>query len=237
MSLTNKKILVTGATSGIGKSLVLKLADLDLELAICGRSRTKMNDLLALPELKGKVSVQDTFDATDFEQVKTFVSKTTERLGQIDVLVNCAGANASRGNVADIPLEDMQNMININLLSPFVFMQEVFNLSMRAKQVGQIINVLSTVSGFSNQGIGAYTASKAGFDALTKVFRKEARDEGVKVSAIYPGGVDTPFREADRPAYLSAESVADAIVFMMSQQGNCALDELTVRPMVEKNYC
>ena len=68
------------------------------------------------------------------------------------------------------------------------------------------------------------------------MFRKEVRDKGIKVCAIYPGGVDTPFRESDRPEYLHPDSVVNSILHMASQSENSCIDELVVRPMIEKNY-
>ncbi len=235
-NIHNKTFLVTGATSGIGKLLTKRLMELGANIAFCGRSESKMRDLIAeLPPTENTI-YYDVFDATNFTQVRKFIQDAHTKLGHFDVLVNCAGANTSRGNIADLPLEDLNELVQLNMYSPFVFMQEVYNRSMKERQQGMIINVLSTVCGFSNEGIGAYTASKAGFDALTKVFRKEVRENGVKVCAIYPGGVDTPFRAAERPEYLDVESVSEAILFMANQSKISSVDELVIRPLIEKNY-
>jgi NADP-dependent 3-hydroxy acid dehydrogenase YdfG len=236
MELTNKNIIVTGATSGIGKALTITLLNAGANVAFCGRSADKMANLLAeLATTSGKTYSQ-CFDATNFVQATSFVNNSISELGDIDFLINCAGANSSRGTVGEIDVADLQSMLQVNLVSPFVIMKEVYNQSMLNKQSGMIINVLSTVCNFANEGIGSYTASKAGFDALVKVFRKEARDQGIKICSIYPGGVDTDFRDADRPQYLSANAVVKAILSMMSQDENACLDELVIRPMVEKNY-
>ena len=236
MSLKNKNIIVTGATSGIGKLLTEKLLREGVNVAFCGRSEQKMSQLVTgLKETSDNYYYQ-TFDATQYQHISEFINNSISKLGDIDFLVNCAGANSSRDNVCDINIDDLQNMVNINMISPFVFMKEVYQQNMLKNKRGTIINVLSTVCQYSNEGIGAYTASKSGFDALTKVFRKEVREQGVKVCAIYPGGVDTPFREADRPQYLDPVSVVDAIYFMLNQAPNSSVDELTIRPLVEKNF-
>jgi short-subunit dehydrogenase len=114
-------------------------------------------------------------------------------------------------------------------------MREVYK-NMESVKRGTIINVLSTVCNFSNEGIGAYTASKASLDALAKVFRKEARLSNVKVCSIYPGGVNTSFRETTKPEYLEVESVVQAICTMILTDSNTSIDELVIRPMIEKNY-
>ena len=126
-------------------------------------------------------------------------------------------------------------MLKINTIAPFIFMREVYR-SMEIAKKGTVINVLSTVCNFSNEGIGAYTASKASFDALVKVFRKEVRLKNIKVCSIYPGGTNTSFRNTNKPEYLEVESVVEAIFTMILVDLNASIDELTIRPMVEKNY-
>lgn len=237
LDVRNKNFIVTGATSGIGRLLTKRLIEQGANVAFCGRSESKLNELVSEITPCDSQTFSQAFDATNFELVDHFVAKASEKLGGIDVLVNCAGANTSRSAIADLSVDDLMGLVQLNMMSPFVFMKEVYNASMKPRGQGIVINVLSTVCGFSNEGIGAYTASKAGIDALTKVFRKEAREHGVKVCAIYPGGVDTPFRAADRPEYLDPEQVVDAILFMASQNGITSVDELVIRPIVEKNYC
>ncbi|MBU2918817.1 SDR family oxidoreductase [Psychrosphaera sp. F3M07] len=235
--LKGKNIIVTGATSGIGRALTEKLLSVEANVAFCGRSKDKMNEvLLNVSEVKGQ-TLSDTFDIADPNNIIHFVVNAISTLGEIDILVNCAGLNNSRAQVKDININDLEWMLNINLIAPFVFMQETYNKSMKEQREGMIINVMSTVCNFANEGIGAYTASKSGFDALTKVFRKEVRESGVKVCSIYPGGVDTPFRDSERPLYLQTSSVVNSILHMMVQDENSCVDELVLRPIIEKNYC
>lgn len=237
LDVKNKNFIVTGATSGIGRLLTLRLLELGANVAFCGRSESKLDKLVSeLSEFDSQIYYQ-AFDATNFELIEQFVASSIRQLGHVDVLVNCAGANTSRSTIADLSVSDLMGLVQLNMLSPFVFMQQAYNASMKSRGEGIIINVLSTVCDFSNEGIGAYTASKAGMDALTKVFRKEAREHRVKVCAIYPGGVDTPFRAAERPEYLHPEQVVNAILFMASQKDISSVDELVIRPLVEKNYC
>lgn len=112
--------------------------------------------------------------------ISRFVEKSISQLGDIDILINCAGVNSSRDAIKDLDINDMGWMLKVNMLAPFVFMQDTYNKSMKAQGKGMIINVMSTVCCFSNERIGTYTAFKSVFDALTKVFRKELRDEGLK---------------------------------------------------------
>lgn len=235
-SLTGKNILVTGSTSGIGRALTEKLSLLGANLAYCGRSADKMAEVVSRLEHSEGTTFHQTFDITDYALISEFVDASISELGPIDILINCAGVNSSRADVKDISIEDLEWMLKVNMLAPFVFMQDAYNKSMKDRQDGMVINVMSTVCTFSNEGISGYTASKSGFDALAKVFRKEVRDNGIKVCSIYPGGVDTPFRESERPKYLQAESVVNSIVHMIQQDKNACIDELVIRPMIEKNY-
>ncbi|WP_413698980.1 SDR family oxidoreductase [Psychromonas sp. KJ10-10] len=236
MTLKNKNIMVTGATSGIGKLLTETLLAEGANVAFCGRNEVKMSKLLTeFPATNSKIYYQ-TFDATNYQSVSNFIDNAIHKIGDIDVLVNCAGANSSRNKVSDISIDELQNMLSINMMSPFVFMKDVYQKSMSSKQQGKIINVLSTVCNYSNEGIGAYTASKAGFDALTKVFRKEVREQNIKICSLYPGGVDTPFRDVERPQYLQPQSVVEAILYILNQEANICVDELVIRPLIEKNY-
>lgn len=234
--LKNKNIIVTGATSGIGRLVTEQLSHLGANIAFCGRCVDKMRDVVASIENTQAKTYHQAFDISDYAAISDFVTKAINHLGHIDILINCAGVNSSRTNVNDIDINDLEWMLKVNMLAPSVFMQAAYNKSMKAQKKGMIINVMSTVCSFSNEGIGAYTASKAGFDALCKVFRKEVRNNGVKVCAIYPGGVDTPFRGSERPQYLAPKSVVNSILYMASQSDNSCVDELVVRPIIEKNF-
>lgn len=239
VTLKHKNILVTGATSGIGRLLTERLSELECNLAFCGRSSEKMQQVVSsVTNLSSAASKHyyQAFDISDYNAIEHFVSNATSHLGRIDILINCAGANTSRDSVANIDIEALEWMLKVNMLAPCVFMQQVYKQSMKEQQKGMVINVMSTVCSFSNEGIAGYTAAKSGFDALTKVFRKEVREEGIKVCAIYPGGVDTPFRDSERPEYLEPNSVVDAIIYMANQSNNVCVDELVVRPLIEKNY-
>jgi len=234
-NILGKNILVTGATSGIGKCLTIRLIEGGANVAFCGKSADKMTTLLK--EIKGAKSnfYYKVFDVANEDEIIAFVNESTINLGTFDVLVNCAGANTVRSLVSNIETKDLEYMLRINSIAPFIFLREVYK-SMEIAKKGTIINVLSTVCNFSNEGIGAYTASKASFDALVKVFRKEVRYNNIKICSIYPGGTNTAFRETNKPEYLKVESVVEGIFTMILADSNTSIDELVIRPMIEKNY-
>jgi NAD(P)-dependent dehydrogenase (short-subunit alcohol dehydrogenase family) len=236
-TISDQVVLLTGATSGIGRDLALLLKDEGARLALCGRSGEKMADLLN--ELGGPSEMtlfHRTFCLSSEAEIVRFVADADGHLGPVDVLINCAGINSARGTVAEISISDLDWMLAINLRAPLIFMRECFK-RMRERRSGHVVNVLSTVCLFSNEGIGAYTASKAGLDALTKVFRKEARDYGVRVTSVYPGGVNTTFRAQRREDYMTPRSVAEAIVGTLKLEGDAAVHEIVLRPLAESNFC
>ncbi len=232
----NKCVIVTGATSGLGKSLVLKLISMGAKVALCGRSQEKMKYVLEeITEEEKKNIFYENFDITDENRIVEFVKNVGEKFGTVDVLINCAGANTARGLVESIKIEDMNLMLKVNTIAPLVFIEECYKY-MKVKKEGLIINILSTCCLFSNEGNGAYTAAKSALDGLTKVFRKEARKNNIRVCSVYPGGINTPFRDQEREDYLSPENTADTILKTLDIDTSVALDEIVLRPFVETNY-
>lgn len=233
----DKCIIVTGGTSGLGRNLVLKLIDMGAKVAFCGRSKEKMNSILSEISLEQKNKIfYDAFDITQQDKIMYFVKNVKHNLGPVDVLINCAGANSARALVEDIKIEDIEYMFKLNTLAPIIFIQECYK-HMKAKKQGLIVNVLSTCCLFSNEKLGSYTASKGALDSLTKVLRKEARKDNIRVCSIYPGGINTSFRAQAREDYLGADKTAEAILKALDVDNSIALDEIVLRPFVETNYC
>lgn len=232
--LKDKVILITGATAGIGRAFASLAASKGAKLALCGRTQSKMDSVVS--ELNGATEVfHRTFDITNEQATIDFIQSSIHHFGGIDILLNNAGANTAKGNVADIVTADYEYMIKLNQIAPFIVMREVFK-DMRKRKSGHICNVLSSVCKFSNPGMGSYTGSKDGFEGMTKVFRKEAAVDGVVVTAVYPGGVDTDFRAMERKDYLTADTVAQSIIGLLELPSEAAVHELVLRPHVEMNY-
>lgn len=230
-------VLITGATSGLGKALAETAGRAGASLALCGRSKDKLETLLREFEamaIPGKIHAE-TFDATDASRVGVFVERSLAALGRIDVLINCAGANSARGPVASLATGKLEAMMALNCYSPLFFIQAC-HAAMAARGEGLVLNILSTCCRFSNEGLGAYTASKTAFEGLIGVYRKEARKEGIRVSSVYPGGIDTPFRAQARPEYLRPEAAAEAVFSLALLDPSVAPDEFVLRPFVETNY-
>lgn len=234
--LTDRVILLTGASSGIGRCLALQLAEQGARLALCGRSEEKLQGVVSELESAGRPpALSRPFCLSSEEAILQFVADTQALLGPVDILINCAGANTSRAPVAELETADLDWMMAVNFRAAFLFLREVFR-QMQPRGKGHIVNVVSTVALFGNPGLGGYTASKWALEGLTKVFRKEAKASGIKVTSVHPGGTDTPFRPAERPEYMSPESVARAILSVLTLPDDAVVHDLVLRPPVEDNF-
>ena len=235
-NLSGKRVVITGATSGIGRNTTLTLLKQGAHVAFCGKSEVKMKDLLdEIAQMETGILHAKAFDVIVEKEIKKFVGEANEKLGGIDILINCAGLNLAKNRVEDIKTEDLEYMIKVNFVAPFIFIKEIIK-DMRERQSGLIINIMTSACLFSSEGIGAYSASKSGFDALAKILRKEVRKDHIGVCSIYPGGVDTPFRTNARPDYLRPNDVTNAIIQVIKAGPDVVYDEIVLRPFVETNF-
>jgi len=234
MMAKKNHMMITGASSGIGRSLAIEAANRGFQLSLCGRKREKLNDTLEKIHLDS-INHQDCFCVSNLDSVASFVEVAIRNYGPVDTLINCAGLNNSRQPGDEVPLDTLAWQMQINCYAPIKFMQCVIP-SMRAKKEGSIVNVLSTTCLYANPNIAAYTASKAALDHYSKVMRKELRSDNIRMMSIYPGGVDTDFRDTSRPAYLKANDVAVAILNMFALSYECNVHEMVLRPQVEENF-
>jgi short-subunit dehydrogenase len=235
-NLSGKRIVITGSTSGIGRNTTLALLKQGAHVAFCGKSEAKMKDLLAeIAQMETGILYAKAFDIIYENEIKKFIGEAKEKLGEIDILINCAGLNLAKNRIEDIKIEDLEYMIKVNFVAPFIFIKEIIK-DMRERQSGLVINIMSSACLFSSEDIGAYSASKSGFDALAKILRKEVRKDHIGVCSIYPGGVDTPFRANVRPDYLVPGDVTNAIIQVIKAGPDVIYDEIVLRPFVETNF-
>lgn len=229
-----KHMLITGASSGIGRALAILAEEHHFNLSLCGRNKNKLTQ--TLKELKqSSNTVADSFCITENSSFKRFLSKANAKHGDVDVLVNCAGLNNVRKQAQDLNIEEITSLMEVNFYAPIQCINSVLP-QMLSRKSGTIINILSTVCLYSNPGIAAYTASKAALDSYTKVMRKELKDDEIKMLSVYPGGVDTQFRDESRPDYLSATEVAKAIFHQINTDDKTHIHELVIRPRCEENF-
>jgi len=184
----NKILLITGATSGIGKATALRFAKAGASVAAVGRDEAALTELQTQIGVVGGKSLAIRADLSSEAETDVVVSKTLENFGGIDVLVNAAG-HISSGNIENTSLEAWDAMMDINLRASFLLMQKALPAIIQRR--GNVVNVSSVTGLRSFPGVLAYCVSKAGLDQLTRCAALELAAKGVRVNAVNPGVVVT----------------------------------------------
>ena len=183
--IQGRVIVVTGASSGIGRSLAQALAARGARLACIARRRDRLDTLVDDIVKSGDEAIAITCDVTDQASVRAMVDTTERKLGPIDVLVNNAGISIPKP-VLDISLEEWDRVIGTNLGAAFMVAQEV-GKRMATRGRGSIINISSIAAYRSFALAPAYGAAKAGLNNLTETMAVVLAEKGVRVNGIAPG--------------------------------------------------
>lgn len=230
-----RRALVTGASRGIGKATALALAKAGFELALVSRSLDNLSSTLAELENEAGESKAYTLDLFRLEDIQPKVAHIVDDFGPFQVLINNAGMGYT-GALSTMPLEDWKQVMDLNLTSVFECIKAVLP-SMRSMGGGTIVNVASVAAKSAFPDWGAYTVSKAGLVALSKVLSAEERSSGIRVVTVYPGAVNTPIWDTDtvnadfdRSKMLTPEVVAQAILDTVLLPQQAVIEELTVMP-------
>jgi NADP-dependent 3-hydroxy acid dehydrogenase YdfG len=234
-SLTNHRALITGASSGIGRATALRFAKAGIHLALVSRSQERLDAVAAeLKPLGVDVGVYP-LDLARVDQVKDQISAIAADFGGVDILVNNAGIGYT-GDLLTTPLADWQQVMNLNLTSVFQCIQGILP-GMRERHQGTIINIASIAGYQAFPGWGAYNVSKAGLIALSKTLAAEERSNGIRVTIISPGSVNTPIWDTetvqadfDRSRMLTPDVIAQSILHTALLPAEAVVEEMTVMP-------
>ncbi len=231
--LKDKVAIITGASRGIGHATALAFARAGVKVVLASRTQHDLETVANLIRTDGGEALVVPTDVTQAEAVETLVNRALAAYGQIDILVNNAGTGAFE-MVVDSDPEVWTQVVASNLKSTYLCSKYVLP-SMLARQSGQIINVLSIAAKVAFKASSAYCAAKAGALAFTKVLAEEVRSENIRVTAVSPGSVDTPFwtgieGHPDLSLMLKPEHVAETILFVATQPAGMVTDEIVVTP-------
>jgi len=198
-----------------------------------------------LKRVAGEDGLALELDVTDKESIESFVGEVSKRFGRIDVLVNNAGGALGLAPIEKAVDEDWIGMWKVNVLGLMWMTRASIRLLRKAKH-GHVINI-GSVAGFETyKGGGGYTAAKHAVRAITRTLRLELNGEHIRVTEIDPGLVETEFsmvrfhgdRKAAKAVYqglkpLSAEDVADCVIFAVTRPPHVDIDEIVVRPVAQ----
>ena len=230
----SRNAVVTGAGSGVGRAVAIKLAREGWKVVIVGRT---MKSLQETARLAGDQVMPIVCDIADAKQVREMAARAAE-IGDVEALVNCAGTNVPRRTMKELSLEDFDQIVSTNLRGGFLCVQ-AFLPQMRQRRSGTIVNVVSDAGLWANPKSGvAYIASKFGLAGLTDTINAEERGNGIRACGIYPGDIDTPLLkkraqvpdEAARSRMLQAEDVAECVMLAINLPQRAVVEKLVIRP-------
>ena len=243
----NKIVLITGATSGIGKAVAYKLAENNFDLIISGRRGNLLDaiekDIKKLhPEIR---IIALSFDVRDRDECERAVKKLPAEWKDIDILINNAGLAAGLSKIQDGNFEHWDRMIDTNVKG-LLNITRLISPILIAKNEGHIVNIGSIAGKEVYPNGNVYCATKHAVDALTKGMRIDMLEHNIKVTAINPGMVDTEFsvvrfdgdKEKAKTVYegiepLLAEDIADAVNYVITRPKHVNINDMIIMPTIQ----
>lgn len=244
----NRTAIVTGATSGFGRAIALRLAGLGYQLIVTGRRKELLDTLTAEISEKYSASVLAlNFDVRDFKACEEAVNSLPDEFKSIDLLVNNAGLAAGAAPFDQSLLDDFDRMIDTNVKG-LLYMTKLIVPGMIESQGGHIVNI-SSIAGIEVYPSGSvYCASKHAVNAITKGLRIDLVKHGIRVSSISPGMAETEFSivryhgdtEKAKAVYsgltpLNAEDIADALEFIVTRPAHVSINDIQINPSQQAN--
>ena len=232
-ALSGKVAVITGGSKGIGKAIAFGLAAAGAKVVLAARTPAPLEQVAAGLREGGAEALAVPTDVTDAAAVQRLVQKTLDVYQRLDILINNAGIGRF-GTVVDFTPSDWDAVLNSNLKAIYLCTQSALS-PMLAQGGGQIVNVLSIAAKVPFAASSAYCAAKAGALAFTKVLANEVRQQNIRVTAVLPGSVHTPFwddipQHPDFEQMLKPDHVADTVVSVCQQPSGMVTEEIVVMP-------
>ena len=236
-----KIVLITGATSGIGKACAEKFASAKFNIIITGRRNERLIELKNQLEKEFGIEVLSLcFDVQDRQAVADACTNLPERWQKIDVLINNAGLALGRDSFEDADMDDWETMLNTNVHG-LLYVSKAVLPFMLAQQKGHIVNMGSVAGKEVYEKGNVYCASKFAVDAITKAMRIDLLKNNIKVTGIHPGAVETEFSKVrfkgdDKTAQaaydgltpLTAADIADTVFYCVNLPDHVCINDLII---------
>jgi NADP-dependent 3-hydroxy acid dehydrogenase YdfG len=224
--IDGKVCVITGAGSGIGRATALKLLERGAKVFAMGRTQERL-DGLAADASSDRLAVF-CGDVRDESAVQAAFAACVARFGTVDVLLNNAGIGVPTTDLAEAPLEKFEQMFDTNVKGVFLCTREALKI-MRPRKSGHILTVISMGGQRTNATAPVYCASKFGARGLSGGVADQVLAEGIKVTDVNPGPVDTDYwgdRPVPREKFLKADDVAEVIAFVIGQPEHVLIREI-----------
>lgn len=249
--LSGTAALVTGASSGIGEATARGLAAEGADVALLARRSDRIEALAEEIRGGGVRALPIEADVSDRELAERAVARAAEELGRLDTVVNNAGVMLL-GPVLDAPVEEWEQMVEVNLLGLLYVSKAALPHLLSAaesepRRVADLVNVSSVAGRVARMGSGVYNATKHGVGAFSESLRQELTGRHVRVSLIEPGAVATELVSHNRPEIqeqvkgrfdeigrLAAEDIAEAISYVITRSRHVAINEVLIRPTEQR---
>ncbi len=243
-----KIALITGATSGLGKAIALRLAKEGYDVIIAGRRKDRLEELEREIEIKYESKVYSLcFDVRVYNEVEKAIASLPAEWTTIDILVNNAGLAVGLDPIQQGVIDDWERMIDTNIKG-LLYVTRVVSPGMVVRKSGHIVN-LGSIAGKGVYPNGAvYCATKHAVDALSQGMRMDMLPYGIRVTQVCPGAVNTEFSlvrfkgNQDRADLvydgydaLTAENIADAVFYAVSQPPHVNIQDMLVMPTAQAN--
>jgi NADP-dependent 3-hydroxy acid dehydrogenase YdfG len=229
MELTSRTIAITGASSGIGAAIARSIVDAGGNVVLGARRVNKLEQLADELGADDRVHVA-ALDVTEWESNVAFMTSARERFGQVHGLIANAGFGAPRGFLESDP-GHWRDMVLTNVLGAAYSIRAA--LPALTETHGHVV-VTSSVAGRRVLPGSLYSATKHAVTAMAEALRLEVAEQGVRVTSLEPGMVDTPFFDNGTPEWaLHPEDIADGVLYALTQPARATVSSLTIRPTAQ----